>query len=282
MNTEWDAATGLLDQAVALYPGIASTWNERARFQWGRGNLREALADFDEARKLEPGDYWIAIDRANLLLEMNRRREALEEFTRAIRINPNEYQAYAYTAGLKDDFGDHDGAARDYEILARLNPKYYFGLEGLGFHQMRKGQWAPARDTFMEAYRQAPEEHIYALLAAINWMRAEDVTAPRAYLGPVVNRVRRDSLEWFMFRLFHDLSARNYLGENDMMIRLEREENLILKARMSFYMAQYFDIRGNVNSANRYYQTVFELDQRAIPEWRLNDWIMSARNLKPF
>jgi len=280
MNREWEDAEVLLNHAVELYPNVVEARNERARYLWGRGSLRQALEDLNEAKKLAPSDYWIAIDLGNLLMEMNRKPESLEEFNRAISINPQEYRAYAYSSGLKDDLGDHDGAERDYAMLAKLKPDYYFGLEGLGLHRMRKERWADARDTFMEAYKQAPQETIYGLLAAINWMRAEDITKPRTFLSQVHAKVKRDTLEWYMIRLYYDLTARNHVGENDMVIRLDQEKDQNTKARMMFYMAQYYDIRGNSSMANKYYLMVNEIDRRAIPEWRLNEWIITDRNLK--
>jgi len=280
MNSEWENAEYLLNEVVRLYPDMVEARTERGRFYWGRGYLLQALADYDVAMKLAGNDYWIAIDRGSLLLEMNRRSQALEDFKRAIAINPNEYRAYAYSAGLKDDLGDLDGAEKDYAILARLKPDYYFALEGLGLHKMKNGNWAEARDAFMEAYRQAPDEHHYGLLAAINWMRAENTASPRAFLSQIQTKVTRDTLLWYMVRLFYDLTARNYLGENDMVTRLERTSDPTLKARMMFYMAQYYDVRGNVNTANMYYQLVSETKAQTIPEWRLNEWILADRGLK--
>jgi len=282
MNREWDDAEILLNRAVELYPGMAEARSERARFYWGRGLLKQALEDLDTAKKLDPLDYWIAIDRGNLLLEMNKKPESLEEFNRAIKINPEEYRAYAYTSGLKDDLGDNDGAEKDYAILAGLKPEYYFALEGLGLHKMKNGKWDEAMNAFMEAYKQAPQETLYALLAAINWMRTENLAAPRQFLSQVHAKVKRDTLEWYMFRLYYDLTVRNYVSENDMVIRLDQEKDQELKARMLFYMAQYYDVRGNTDLANRYFLMVNELDKRAIPEWRLNEWILTDRNLKPF
>ena len=280
MNREWEDAEILLNHAVELYPNMVEARNERARYFWGRGSLKQALEDLNEAKKLAPSDYWIAIDLGNLLMEMNRKRESLEEFSRAISINPREYRAYAYTSGLKDDLGDHDGAERDYAVLAKLKPDYHYGLEGLGLHKMRKGNWADARDAFMEAYKQAPQESLYGLMAAINWMKAEDFSKPRTFLSQVQAKAKRDTLEWYMIRLYYDLTVRNHVGENDMVIRLDQEKDQSLKSRMLFYMAQYYDIRGSTAMANKYYIMVNELDKRGIPEWRLNEWIMADRNLK--
>ena len=280
MSGEWEEAERYFNRAVELYPNMAEARSERARFYRNRGFLSNALSDLDEAKKSAPADYWIAIDRGNVLLEMNRRSQALEEFNRAIEINPGEFLAYVYSSGMKDDFGDFDGAERDYAVLAKLKPDYYYALEGLGLHKMRKEKWAEARDVFMEAYKRAPQEHLYALLAAINWMRMENITSPRSYLNQAQAKVKRDTLEWYMFRLYYDLTARNYMGENDMVIRLDREKDQELKSRMLFYMALYYDIRGNTVLADKYFIMVDEMDKKAIPEWRLNNWIMINRNLR--
>ena len=281
MNSEWDDAEMLLDRAVRLYPNMVEARNDRARFYWGRERLREALEEFDAAIKLSPNDHWLAVDKAHLLFDMGRRQDALQEFNRAITLNPNDYLPYVYTAGLKDDLGDHEGAERDYAVLTRLKPDYYFAYEGLGLHKMRKGQWAEARDAFMEAYRQAPNEHYFALLAAICWMRLGDITAPRAFLNQAQGRVTRNTLEWYMFRLYYDLTSRNYQSENDMATRLDREQDETLKARMLFYMAWYYEVRGSSTLANRYFLMVNELNKQAIPEWRLNEWILIDRGMHP-
>ena len=282
MNQEWEDAELYLSHAVQLYPDMAEARIERARFYRGRGHLLLALEDLNEAKRIDPDNYWIAIDRGTLLVDMNIRALALEEFNRAIELSPGEFLAYIYSSALKDEFGDREGAERDYEILARMRPEYYFAFEGLGLHKMRRGQWAEARNAFMEAYRQAPDEHLYALLAAISWMHLEDITAPRAFLNQVIPRVPRDSFEWHMFRLFHDLTTRNFSGETNMIVRLDRETNETLKTQMLFYMAMYYEVRGNTNLANRNLLMAYELNVRAIPEFRLIDWMLTDRNLKPF
>jgi hypothetical protein len=77
-----------------------------------------------------------------------------------------------------------------------------------------------------------------------------------------------------MLRLFHDLS-----GDADVADRVQREQNIYTKARMLFYLAQFYDIRGNTMLANRYFLMVQELDAVAMIEWRLNEWILTERNI---
>jgi len=282
LSRDYEEAELFLNRAVELYPQSAEARVERARLYRNGSFLINALDDLDLAAELAPNNYWVAIDRGTLLLEMNRRRQALEEFERAIQINPGESQAYIYTSALKDEFGDFDGAMEDYAIVSVLRPDYFYAFEGLGIHLMRHERWEEARDAFMEAYRRAPDDHFFALLAAISWIRV-DRAGPRQFIAQVNTRVERESLAWFMFRLFYDLTAMSHAGETDMAARLDRETNPVLKARMLFYMAQYYEIRNAVNLANRYYLMVYEMDTRvrAIPEWRYIEWVLRSRNLIP-
>ncbi|MCL2068020.1 MAG: tetratricopeptide repeat protein [Treponema sp.] len=268
-------AEQLLNRAIRLYPQWARPLHERARLYKGAGFEGYALDDLDKAKALEPENYWIAIDRGTTLLDLNRKQDALEEFNRAISLDRNIFLAYVYSAGIKNEAGDYSGAERDFAELARLRPDYYFAFEGLGMIKMKNRQWAEARDAFLEAYRQAPREYTYALLAAVNWMRAGRQADPRQFLAQVLRTAPRDTLEYTMLRLFHDLS-----GDLEAAVQADGEINVEMKARMLFYLASYYDIRGNRTLADRYYLMVSELGQFAGPEWQLNEWILEERGLK--
>jgi len=139
---------------------------------------------------------------------------------------------------------------------------------------MKNKQWTQARDAFLEAYKRAPKEYTYALLAAVNWMRSGRITDPKQFLAQVLRTAPRDSLDYLMLKLFHDLS-----GDADVVIKVESEQNIYTKARMLFYLACYYDIRGNTTLANKYYTFAHELNAAALVEWRINEWIMSDRGL---
>lgn len=274
-NHEPKKSEQLLNQAIRLYPQWASPLNERARLYKGAGFLKEALADLDAAKKLEPDNYWISIDRGITLVELFRRKEALEEFSHAISMDPKNFLAYVYSAGIKDDFGDIAGADSDYSTVIKLKPEYYFASEGLGIIKMKQLEWAQARDCFLAAYKSAPKDYGYALLAAVNWMRAGKINDPKQFLEQVLRTVPRESAEWYILKLYHDLA-----GDVDVTIRAEKEKNFDSKAKMLFYLANYYDIRGNKNLADKYFLQVQELDRRGIPEWRINEWFIEQRGLK--
>jgi tetratricopeptide (TPR) repeat protein len=282
LGREPQNAIVLLDKAVAAYPNSYLAWHERARFYRGNNNPLKALEDLDKAGELNGRDYWIIIDRGNVYLDMGRKQEALAEYERAAGLYPEEFLAYAYTAGIKDDLKDYEGAERDYETLARLRPDYYFAFEGVGMHKMKNGRWLEASDAFVEVFRQVPTEYSYALLAAINSMKSGNMNGTRQFLTQVMSKMKRDIIDYNMMRLYYDLSGRVYAGELNMITQVGQEKNPDDKARMTFYLAYYYEIRGLNTLADKYFLQFKEMERRAIPEWRLNEWIIEERNLIAF
>jgi tetratricopeptide (TPR) repeat protein len=270
-------AERFLNRAVKENPQWARARSERARLYNAEGYPNYALEDLNIAKELDPDDYYIAVDMGSVLLNLNRREDALKEFTRAIAINPRNFLAYVYSAGIKDDLKDYEGAEADYTILAKLRPDYYFAFEGLGILKMRKRLYTEARDNFLEVCKHAPKEPGYALLAAMNWMRGDNITGPKVFLEQALRRVDRESLDWYMLRLYHDLS-----GDNDVAIRIDQEKDHDKKARMLYYLANYYDIRGNTRLADKYFLQMKELDRRTMLEWRLNEIAVEERNLQIF
>ncbi|MDR1398910.1 MAG: tetratricopeptide repeat protein [Treponema sp.] len=263
----------LFNKAVATHPYWAQAYNERARLYRDENKPLIALADLDIAKKLAPNDYWIATDRGSVLIALRRKPEALEEYERAITIDPANFLAYVYSAGIKDEFGDYDGAEAAYKAITQLRPDYYFGFEGLGMHKMRKGQWAEARDAFLQAYQYVPEIS-YALLAALNWIRASGPNGPKAFLEDVLKTLPRESLSWYVVRMFHDLR-----GDSDVVNRIAREKNEDTKAQLLYYLASYYDVSGKPAVADIYFERVRELNRPFMMEWRLNEWVLEQRRL---
>jgi tetratricopeptide (TPR) repeat protein len=271
-------AEELLNRGLGLYPEEAALWSERARLYREAGFLIQALEDLNTARELDDGDYWIAMDRGIVLLDLNRKEAALEDFTQAQSLNPDHFLSYVYTAGIKDEAGDYAGAELDYQRLIELRPDYYFAQEGLGTIKMRNHQWEEARNAFVQAYNRAPDEWSYALLVMMNWRRMDQPGNIRDFANLAMRRLNRESLEYAMLRLYLDMS-----GDEAVARQINQETNFGLKARMLYYLANYYDIKGMNRLADITFLEIMKLEQRiTIPEWRLVLWTMEERNLTVF
>jgi tetratricopeptide (TPR) repeat protein len=268
-------AEELLNRGIVRYPKTAAFWAERARIYRDAGFLLQALSDLDTAKGLDEDDYWISMDRGMTLIDLNRRDAALEEFTRAQSLNPDHFLSYVYTAGIKDEARDYAGALEDYETLVRLRPDYYFGQEGLGMLKMRDHQWEEARNAFVQAYQSAPTEWSYALLAMMNWRRLEQPGNIRDFANLALRKLSRDSLEYALIRLYLEMS-----GDDGVARRVSQEKDPKLKARMLYYLANYYEIKGNARLAEVMFSEIADLEHRmTIPEWRLILWALEERSL---
>jgi tetratricopeptide (TPR) repeat protein len=271
-------AEELYNKAIKLYPREAAPWNERGRLYRDAGFLVQALSDLDKAKELNGNDYWISMDRGMALVDMNRKPLALEEFLHARSLDPNHFLSYVYTAGIRDEMGAFTEAEHDYEMLVKLRPDYYFGQEGLGMLKMRSHQWEEARNAFIQAYNYAPNEWSYALLAMINWRRLERPGNIREFADRAMKKLARDSLEYAMLRLYLDMN-----GDDGVARRISVEQDPKLKARMLYYLANYYDIKGKIRTADAMLAEIMEMEQRTtIPEWRLVMWAMEERSLAAF
>lgn len=271
-NRNLASAERLLNRAIERNPDWAAAYSERAQLFRSGGFLEDALADLDKARKLEPDDQWIVIDRATTLADLGRRTEALSDLDKAISLSPDNFVAYVHRASIRETNGDLDGAARDYQAVMKIRPDYYFAAEGLGIIRMKEGKHVEARDAFLAAHKQAPKEFRYALLAAANWMRANGPADPRRFLIQVILTAESDSPEWTLLKLYHDFS-----GDNAVLARIAREENLESKAMMLFYLSLFYDIRGNAALAYDFSLQVREMGIKGMLEWNLNEWMIENR-----
>jgi tetratricopeptide (TPR) repeat protein len=271
-------AEELLNAGLKLYPEEAMLWAERARLYRDAGFSLQALADLDTAKKLDDTSYWISMDRGMTLVDLNRKQLALEEFTHAQSLNPEHFLSYVYSAGIKDEMGDYAGAIEDYKTLVSLRPDYYFGQEGLGMLLMKERRWQEARDAFIQAYNNVPNEWTYALLTMVNWRRMGQPGNIRDFANLALRKLPRDSLEYAMLRLYLDMN-----GDDGVFRRINQEKDLKLKARMLYYLANYYDIKGNARLAEAMFSEITNLEQRmTIPEWRLVRWALEEWGLRAY
>ncbi|MDR1905251.1 MAG: tetratricopeptide repeat protein [Treponema sp.] len=273
-------AEPLYNQTVSLYPKLAEAYTERARFYRSTGKNSLALADFNTAKNLDSENYWIAIDMGNTLLDLNRKTEALAEFQRAVSLNPDFFLPYVYTAGIRDELRDYNAAEKDYTAIIKIKPTYFYAFEGLGIIKIRKGEWFAARDAFLEAYKREPRETSYALLASISSIKGGRQNEQRQLLNDAMKKVNRESLDWYLLRLYYDYTGSVYTGDSSVVSRLDNEVDSVIKARTTYYLAVYYDLRKNTKLAEKYYLIVRDMQCRSIPEWRLNEIALEERGLK--
>jgi tetratricopeptide (TPR) repeat protein len=95
-----DRAIADFDQALRIDPKNAAAYDNRANALDARGDWDDAIKDYNEALRLNPRDAYIYLNRGSLLREHGDFTGALADFAKTLAINPGEEAAHIGRVGI--------------------------------------------------------------------------------------------------------------------------------------------------------------------------------------
>lgn len=102
---------------------IAASHVNRGILRLRRGQVQAAIADFDAAAAMDPGEAEAYQNKGAALIQLNNAREALPLFTMALERNPNRPALAHLGRGVASEvLGDMRTAYREYRRAAELEP----------------------------------------------------------------------------------------------------------------------------------------------------------------
>ncbi len=119
------AALADYDQAIRLNPQLVEAFSNRGVIRKSKGNLEGAIDDYDEAIRLDPlhaAAYYN--NRGVARKAQGDLVGAIANYDAAIRLNPEYVNAYVNRAVMWEKLGDIPRAAADYKQAKYLDPKY--------------------------------------------------------------------------------------------------------------------------------------------------------------
>src|SRR5262249_25513710 len=120
---DYDRAIADLDQAIRLEPRYPEAFNNRGMALLLKDRLDRALADFDQAIRLKP-DYSTAFTNRGLgYLNRAQYDHAIADFDAAIRLDPNDARAFSNRGGAYVNKSEYDRALADLDQSIKLNPR---------------------------------------------------------------------------------------------------------------------------------------------------------------
>jgi tetratricopeptide (TPR) repeat protein len=136
-----------------LYPNQPRAWYSRALIYAAQGNFESAIADYDEALRLNP-EYTSAYNNRGSAKHMLGDLDgAIADFNEVLRLDPEHVNAY-YNRGIaKQDLGDLQAAIADYDEALRLNSEYVVAYLNRAIARVYLEDWEGALSDWREAQR---------------------------------------------------------------------------------------------------------------------------------
>jgi tetratricopeptide (TPR) repeat protein len=118
-----DKAIADYNEAIRLDPRFALAYNNRGMAWWDKGDRDKALADYNEAIRLDPRFAWPYNNRGNVREDEGEYDKALADYDEAIRLDPRFAWAYSNRGTVWEHLGEYEKALADYNEAIRLDPK---------------------------------------------------------------------------------------------------------------------------------------------------------------
>ena len=115
-----DRAIADYDQAIKLNPNMAETYNNRANAWYNKKDYDRAIADFNEAIRLKPVYPDAFRNRGDSWQHKKDYGRAIADYNETIRLSPKDANAFNNRGGAKERNGDAKGAEADYARAREL------------------------------------------------------------------------------------------------------------------------------------------------------------------
>jgi lipoprotein NlpI len=156
---EFDRAIADFDEAIRIDTKPARSYLQRAYAWDDKGDWDRAIADYDQAIRLDPKHARAHNGRGWAFYKEGELDRAIAGYTEAIRLDPKFAWAYNNRGLVWRDKGDFDRAIADFTEVIKLDPKYGSAYDNRGLVWRDKGELDRAIADFTEAIRLDPKAH---------------------------------------------------------------------------------------------------------------------------
>lgn len=114
--------TGIIQSGQETNETLAGAYYNRGSAYAAKGQYDVAIADFDQAIRLNPNYVPAYYNRGVAYAEKRQYDSAIADFDQAIRLNPNDAVAFWLRGQAKEVKGDIPGADADFARARQINP----------------------------------------------------------------------------------------------------------------------------------------------------------------
>ncbi len=121
---DYDRAIADYDQAIRLDPQLAAAYYNRAAAYQDKGDMDRAIADYSEAITLDPGLVEAYYNRGVVYGGAGEHERAIVDFDRVIAFNPQDADAHYNRAIAYANKGDYRRAIADFDQAIAIEPLF--------------------------------------------------------------------------------------------------------------------------------------------------------------
>jgi tetratricopeptide (TPR) repeat protein len=155
---KYNEAIADADEAIRLNPNSYLSFTNRGYAKVELKKLPEAIADLNEAIRLNPSHYLAFVNKSYAYIELKKYNEAIADATVAIRLNPTYYKSYNNRGYGYFELKKYPEAIADLDEAIRLNPKYIKAHYNRSRAYEKIGKLTEAKQDKDEALRLSAEE----------------------------------------------------------------------------------------------------------------------------
>jgi len=170
------------DEAIRLDPNLSGAYNNRGIVYARLGQFQQAIKDFDEAIRLNPRDALAYYNRATAYYHLDQFQSVIQDLEEAIRLNPQDAEAYYYRGLSYVNLGQYQQAIQDFNQAILLNPRFTEAYRKRGTTYIRLGQFQQAIQDFDQAISLDPQNaEAYVMRALVHTHLNMDVEAQQDF-----------------------------------------------------------------------------------------------------
>ena len=141
-ENDYKSALADMDEAIKLEPNYAGYFINRAFMKYNLDDYFGAMADYNYAVGLDPTNVTAHFNRGLMLTEVSENNKAIEDFSYVLRSQPENFLARYNRALLYYKTGQYKQAIEDFDIVLRKYPNFEAGLYARSECKRKSGDMA--------------------------------------------------------------------------------------------------------------------------------------------
>lgn len=148
---QYDLAIADSNQAIRIDPNRSVSYYDRATAYLRKGDYENGLQDFNRTIQLDPANEPAWFSRAMVYRHKEDFPRAIADFNQTLRLDPNVVQAYIYRGSAFAQTGDLSRALSDCNQALKLRPGDSFAIDCRAFTYLKMGKFDLALSDYNNA-----------------------------------------------------------------------------------------------------------------------------------